>query len=532
MKTGDTLPEGTSGVQFSPPWESLTSLASASQENDLTNALTTALEVGSGLTGASLLAVYQADDHQPILHLLAGQGQSHLLPEQLPAHELTGLNKPKLWITWNRVDSTLRRTARKANLAYLAIAPLGQPNACIGLVVAADSSQPPDEEILPRLSLLAATVTSLIQQHARFRELQKNLESQRLLDTILSTLNENLTEGVLLLGQDLKIKWLNHAAETLLGFNNREAFDQPAEQILIGSEALPMALSDAQKGFATYNLGATNLYRRNGEDFFAMVRIFPLSDQERVENILVMLQDLSEKESMRVQTQQLEQRASLGEVTAAFAHEVRNPVNNISLGLQNMALSLPGEDPFQAGIAKMLQDCDRLDELVKAVLAYSRPTDYEMESLDLSTILTRLLDRLQPRFTRLNVRLNTHFEADSPPVAGNLRALEQVFTNLITNSLEAMSDNGGELIIKLKTILSPEGRPYLEAAVADTGPGIPKEDQERIFQPFYTTKRTGTGLGLPIIKQIISAHKGSVHLTSFPGATVFYIQLPISESED
>ncbi|MBN2548942.1 MAG: PAS domain-containing protein [Anaerolineales bacterium] len=531
MKTEDKPPEESSGAQHPPPWENLTSLASASQENDLTAALQTALDGGSSLTGASLLAVYQAQDRLPTLQLLGGCGQYHLLPEQLSAHELAGLTKPKLWITWNRVDSTLRRAARKADLTYVAMAPLGQPNACIGLVVAADQSQPPGEEILPRLSLLAATLTSLIQQHARYKELQKTVESQRLLDTLLNTLNENLTEGVLLLSPDLRIKWLNHAAEMLLGFNNREAIDQPAEQILIGSEALPMALTDAQKGFATYNLGATHLYRRNGEDFLALLKIFPLSNQEQVENILIMLQDLSEKELMRMQTQQLEQRASLGEVTAAFAHEVRNPVNNISLGLQNMALSLPDGDPLQGKLAKMLQDCDRIEGLVKAVLAYSRPTEYEMELVDLAVILERLLDRLQPRITRLNVRLNLQFEADCPPVAGNLRALEQVFTNLITNSLEAMND-GGELIIKLKTILSPEGRPYLEVGVADTGPGIPKEEQERIFQPFYTTKRTGTGLGLPIVKQIISAHKGSIHLTSFPGATVFYIHLPVSEPED
>ena len=115
---------------------------------------------------------------------------------------------------------------------------------------------------------------------------------------------------------------------------------------------------------------------------------------------------------------------------------------------------------------------------------------------------------------------------------GNLRALEQVFSNLINNALQAMSQIGsGDLALKVQPDHSEEGVESVEVSVADTGPGIPKELQERIFQPFFTTKPNGTGLGLAITKRIITAHKGNIQVSSFPGGTVFHVQLPAMEGE-
>ena len=268
-----------------------------------------------------------------------------------------------------------------------------------------------------------------------------------------------------------------------------------------------------------------HLYRRYGEAFLALVRIFPVMQADKIEQIIVFIADLSEQEQTRLHTQQLEHRALLGEVTAIFAHEVRNPINNISTGLQLMAMNLPEDDPNQETIARMLQDCDRLAELIKSVLAFSRPMDYEMEPVDLPLLLKRLIERLRPRITHLNVNYELTAEPDCPPIRGNLRALEQVFSNLITNALQAMGEKGGNLFIKVQPV-HYEGHKYIEVSVADTGPGIPKELQDRVFHPFFTTERGGTGLGLAIVKRIITAHKGTIRLTSFPGGTIFHVQLP------
>ena len=111
-------------------------------------------------------------------------------------------------------------------------------------------------------------------------------------------------------------------------------------------------------------------------------------------------------------------------------------------------------------------------------------------------------------------------------VEGDLRALEQVFTNLIDNAIQAMEPAGGILTINVRHIGEADERSHVEVNILDNGPGIPPEAKEHIFEPFYTTKRSGTGLGLAIVKRIVTAHKGSIHVSSIPGGTIFRVRIP------
>ena len=151
------------------------------------------------------------------------------------------------------------------------------------------------------------------------------------------------------------------------------------------------------KDLPTLKAENLHLYRRSGETFLAQVSVLPARIEDSVQGTIILIQDMSEKEQIQAQAQQLEQRALLGEVTAIFAHEVRNPINNISTGLQLMGYNLPDDDPNQEIIARLQSDCDRLGELMKSVLAFSRPTEYEMEAVDIGPLLNRLLDRQRSR---------------------------------------------------------------------------------------------------------------------------------------
>jgi signal transduction histidine kinase len=242
--------------------------------------------------------------------------------------------------------------------------------------------------------------------------------------------------------------------------------------------------------------------------------------------VVVLIEDLSQEEQFRLRNQQLEQRAILGEFTAIFAHEVRNPINNISTGLQLMGFNLPPDDPNQDVIARLQHDCDRLTELMKSVLSFAKPMEYSMKPLDLGRSIQRIIDRWQGHMTRVNIQSQVQIEPELPMVEGDPRALEQVWTNLISNALQAMGQDG-TLTIKVRTILTEDKSRRVEVSVTDTGPGIPEEIRERIFEPFFTTNRNGTGLGLAITKHIISTHKGSIQVMSIPGGTVFQVQLPV-----
>jgi signal transduction histidine kinase len=117
-------------------------------------------------------------------------------------------------------------------------------------------------------------------------------------------------------------------------------------------------------------------------------------------------------------------------------------------------------------------------------------------------------------------------------VAGDARALEQVFTNLIGNAVEAMSKTGGNLAIRMEPIFAIPNRPQVLVTVSDDGPGIPDDIRERIFEPFVTTKIQGTGLGLAITKRIVTAHHGGIQVNTFPGGTMFEVTLLAYQEEE
>jgi signal transduction histidine kinase len=256
--------------------------------------------------------------------------------------------------------------------------------------------------------------------------------------------------------------------------------------------------------------------------------MLPISADGKLHSILVLLHDQSEQEEYKTRNQMLEQRATLADITASFAHEVRNPINNISTGLQLLALNLPADDPNQENISRLQNDCERLADLVKSGLSFVRPVEYKLEPVDLGKLITNLMERWRNRLSRTQVRYNPQIETNLPPVEGDLRALEQVFTNLIDNAIQAMEPAGGILTINIRYFGEVDERSHVEVNILDTGPGIPPETRDHIFEPFYTTKRSGTGLGLAIVKRIVTAHKGSIHVHSIPGGTMFRVRIPCS----
>jgi PAS domain S-box-containing protein len=330
---------------------------------------------------------------------------------------------------------------------------------------------------------------------------------------------------------------LNPQAEKMLGYQRKNVLGQPVERVLIGSDTLIMTFDKIRTQPDQNDPQNVQIFRRSGQSFLARIVSNPVWDGDQLAAIVFFMQDLSMQEMAREQTQLLEQRAILGEITAVFAHEVRNPINNISTGLELVALNLAAEDPNQPILNRMLQDCDRLNELVKSVLATARPTEYTLSRLILEPFLQNVLERFRPRLERTNVSGSLQIEADLPPVFANPRALEQVITNLIVNAIQAMGETGGQVVLNARRYQNNkldglnDQQSYIELNVIDNGPGIPTDVQDRIFQAFYTTNSSGTGLGLAIAKRIITAHRGSISVKSFPGGTVFTILLPAIVAE-
>ena len=411
----------------------------------------------------------------------------------------------------------------------------------LGVIILADPDNEPSMHMGQTLSKLI-NLSIQKSEHADDIKILSDITSH--LQSLDSILKEAILEGIIILSPDFQIIEINLAAEKILGYNRRQAYRQPVEKILIGTDTLQQALEEIQRTNTLKNPVDVRIYRRSGEAFLARLNAQPVYSHGNLTNIILLFQDRSKEESVQEQTRQLEQRAILGEILAVFAHEVRNPINNISTGLELISMNLPAADANQETISRLLQDCDRLAELMKSVLAYSKPTEYTFRLMSLEPFLQNILERNRSRMERAGIYGSLHVEMGLPSIMGNSRALEQVFTNLINNALQAIGSNGGQIVIRVQRPIANQDEPvishrttqgidterFIEISIVDTGPGISQEQLEKIFKPFYTTNFSGTGLGLAIAKRIITAHRGYIDVTSFPGGTVFKVYLPIHET--
>jgi PAS domain S-box-containing protein len=448
-------------------------------------------------------------------------------PGTLPADVPDPLHKSGAWSLGQRPDHPLHKAARSAGWTILRTAPLGTTSASIGVLVAGWSGAdtlPPDADSLLGLAANvchAAFVIGL--QQAAMADIQGSTYQ---LETEMQVLLAGLREGVLVLDQDLRVLRANRAVAAQLGYQPREVEGQTIQDVLVGPrDVRPLLLDALGHDMQTEQAGLT-FHRRDGTSFPAYLRVLPTTGGQA--RLLLLLGDRTEHQAIETQNELLAQRALLGEVSAIFAHEVRNPINNISTGVQLMASRLGAEHPLHESLERIRKECTRLDQLMSDVLFFARPLELKMELIDLADMMRRLLERWKPRLSQSGVHVHAGLDADARRVQADPRTLEQVVVNLMTNALQAMPD-GGTLSVTLAA--SPDGQ-AVDLKVADTGPGIPADVAERIFDPFFTTKKDGTGLGLAISRRIVTAHKGALHVESYAGAgTVFTIRLP-SPPED
>lgn len=504
-------------------------LLSALQEPDSQLALQAVLETGHHLTGADLLAIYLIDPGKPGLYKAIAWGVDDHLPERIDIEEVNALLKDGNWTSGTRMTNSLSRAARISNLSYISTSPIGKEASLLGLIVLAAYDGYLPEDNTQMIEILSSTIATII-QHNTFREnLLEDYSSINKEKIIGEIIKESTQDGIVLISPQLEINELNHQAENLLGYATKEIIGQPVTNILIGPSNLIPVLQAALQGMATPNLGEVHLHRRDGVAFLAHISTIPLIFEDQVQGVIILIRDLSAHEEYEIRNQQLEQRALLGEVTAIFAHEVRNPINNLSTGLQLLASNLPDEDPNQEVINRLRDDCNRLTDLMQSVLTFSRPPENKFQSVDLAILLPALVERWRPRLTRLNIEHEFVACTENTQIIGDSLSLEQVFSNLIGNAVEAMKSSGGNLSIHIRSSKTEGTRQYMEVNVIDDGPGIPAELIDRIFEPFITTNRNGTGLGLSIAKRIVTAHKGTITASSVPGGTVFQVKFPLSQ---
>ena len=211
-----------------------------------------------------------------------------------------------------------------------------------------------------------------------------------------------------------------------------------------------------------------------------------------------------------------ERLAALGQLSAGLAHELRNPLGSIKGSADLLTRSTASKDPMSQELAGIISsEVDRTNSLVTRFLDFARPLEPRKETVDITTVIDRAVERARVDVTR-------DYSATLPKLAIDPQLMEQVFINLLSNAAQA-SENGGRIRVRTQ-----EAGKQADISVIDEGCGIPPDKMETIFNPFVTTKRTGVGLGLAIVSKIVDGHGGKMAVESEPGkGSTFRVLLPI-----
>ncbi|HEX4609518.1 MAG TPA: ATP-binding protein [Urbifossiella sp.] len=230
--------------------------------------------------------------------------------------------------------------------------------------------------------------------------------------------------------------------------------------------------------------------------------------------------------ALREDLRRAEHLASLGRLLAGVAHEVRNPLAAIRSTVQ-LWERLPAQARTPESLAAVIRAVDRLNELVSRLLLFARAGHEPCRVVDLNAVAAEAGELLRAQADAHRVAVETDLTPGLPPVAAAESAVRQVVLNLGTNALQAMPQ-GGRLTITTRPL--PGGR--VELVVADTGPGVPAEVREKVFEPFFTTRPEGTGLGLALCREVARQHGGDVTLDPSPGpGAMFRLVLPAADGK-
>ena len=355
------------------------------------------------------------------------------------------------------------------------------------------------------------------------RELQTRQRDLRDLEAFRDLVFECVGTGLVVLDRDDRVTAFNRAAAEITG-RSGSAILGAGWQDIAGDG---IVLSEVRTVLGATSIRSvrreTIVYRPDGEAVPVLMTFSTLrSAAGDPLGIVAACEDLSTIRRMEARMQQADRLASLGRMSANIAHEIRNPLASMTGAIEALtAKSGLGQDDRDRLTQIVMSESDRLNSIISDFLAYARPRPLSLERIDVAGVLEEVLMLLEHRPLPPTVKVVRAFEA---PLSAHAdpNALRQALWNLCLNAVDAMPD-GGELTVGAMVVAST-----LHLSVADTGRGIAPGDVSHIFEPFYSTKPEGSGLGLALVHRIVRDHDGDVEVRTDPRTgTIFTLTLPL-----
>lgn len=399
-------------------------------------------------------------------------------------------------------------------------------------------ASPFDQISLDLLSVLAGQLAIIVENVQLFQETET-------LYAFNEDIIQNMSNGLIAIDKEGHVTAFNPAAAGMLGSQIDEVLHQPLQKAMNGAEELiEIFQKTLTTGQACTHL-EINVHHWDGRRLPISVSAAPLvtgeGDRQQPVGVVGVLEDLSERKALEAERRRLDRLAALGEMSAVVAHEIRNPMAGIAAGVEYLTRKTPAGSPEYEGALMIRGEVERVNRILEDILFVARPMQLNLSNENLSDIIESVVQRCQPQINESRVTVSAVHAAKLPPLKVDRQRLEQVFTNLIINATQAMSDDQSperrELFLKTELCSVPKnpvpdyrrGAEQVVITIADTGPGIPPDIRQRIFEPFFTTKARGTGLGLTVAHRVIEEHKGTIKIEGEPGrGTRFVITLPIA----
>jgi signal transduction histidine kinase len=359
----------------------------------------------------------------------------------------------------------------------------------------------------------------------RNQELKNSLRAREEARAYLLSVLESLKAGVLVLDRDLRPSLSNRRLRELIGEVDAERIAQLLGARLVAClkrgerEVLPLESERIVRG---PNGATTPIHLTISE--------VQITEVESASYALV-FQDISQVKRLEAEAARTRRLASLGEMAASVAHEVRSPLGGIELYASLLKERTEGDTNRLA--TQILNAVHRLHTTISHLLSFAAEPRISGEELSVSALLHDVADVTTPMVYTGKWTLETTIEPNLPLLWGDRGLLAQGLLNLVTNAFDAMPDGGRvQLVARRSSFASRNGRLHreLEIRVTDEGAGVPPENREKIFDPFFSTKPKGTGLGLALTHKIICAHGGSIEVTPGPErGACFSVFLPVAD---
>ena len=345
-----------------------------------------------------------------------------------------------------------------------------------------------------------------------------------------------LPHPILVLGDDDRVLYANAAAESFFSLSQGVLKRQTLPDIIAFSSPLSALVGQARRTGATVNeYGIEVGLPRSGVQ--KLVDVFAGSMPDHPGLIVLMLQQRSMAQMIERQLTHRAAARSVSGLAAVLAHEIKNPLSGIRGAAQLLEPGLRDDD--RALTQLICTETDRIRNLVDRMEVFGDERPVGEESVNIHQVLDHVKRLAQTGFAE-GIKFSVEFDPSLPPLAGNRDKLIQAFLNLVKNAAEAIQEGRDSGRIVLRTAFRPGmrlGMPGSGARVSlplmieveDNGPGVPDSLKPHLFDPFVTTKRTGTGLGLALVAKIIGDHGGVIECESVPKQTVFRVLLPLQE---